>query len=178
MTSISEATLVQRAAYLYRHLLLLQRLFQGTDEGDAADWLLAAEEAEAAACCVGIREELDDLKEQARILTTVPFPIREWRPGDASDDERWRALSQIERREVLSLASAYENLITWAEGQAFPRAEPAERTELRALDALASPRVPRDPGEMIEFLRAERARVQRFRQEMAFLDRRRVAESA
>jgi hypothetical protein len=177
MTSISEATLVQRAAYLYRHLLLLQQLFQGADENDAAAWLVAADDADAAACCVGIREELEDLKEQARILATVPFPIREWRPGDGSDDERWRALSQIERREVMSLASAYESLIAWVEGQAFPRPEPAERAEPRGLDVLV-PRVPRDPNEMAEYLRAERARVVRFRQEMAFLDRRRVAESA
>jgi hypothetical protein len=177
MTSISEATLVQRASYLYRHLLLLQQLFQGADENEAADWLVAADDADAAACCVGIREALEDLKEQARVLTKVPFPIREWRPGDGSDDERWRALSQIERREVMSLASAYESLIAWVEGQALPRADSAERTELRGLEVLA-PRVPREPNEMVEYLRAERARVVRFRQEMAFLDRRRVAESA
>jgi hypothetical protein len=159
MLKTSEATLVQRAGYLYRHLLLIRRLFQQPDENDTVEFA-GDTEAEVQALRGGIREVLDELTEQARVITTVPFPLREWHPGDGPDDERWRALSEVERREMLSLVSAYEDLITWAEGQTHPRFE----------------RIARDQNQESEYLRAERARVARFRQDMAFLDRRRNAE--
>jgi hypothetical protein len=175
----SEATLAQRAGYLYRHLLLLQRLFQGPDENDTAEWLTTGDEAEALALRAGIREVLDELTEQSRVLTTVPFPLRDWRPGDGTDDERWRALTEVERREVLSLVSGYENLITWAEGQAYQRFGLAERYEWKGADVIMAPhKPPRDPNETTEYLKAERARVARFRQDMGFLNRRRTAETA
>ncbi len=161
MLKTSEATLVQRAGYLYRHLLLIRRLFQQPDENDTVEPFAGDTEAEAQALRGGIREVLDELTEQARVITTVPFPLREWQPGDGPDDERWRALSEVERREMLSLVSAYEDLITWAEGQTLPRFERAARDQNQATD----------------YLRAERARVARFRHDMAFLDRRRNAES-
>jgi hypothetical protein len=179
MTISSEATLVQRAGYLYRHLLVLRRVFEGADENDGGDWLAAGGATEATALRDGIREMLLELTEQARILTTVPLPIREWRPGDGADDERWRALTEMERREVLSLVTGYENLIAWAEGQAHPRIEGGERHEQRGGDVvLALRKSQRDGNEATEYLKGERARVARFRQDMGFLDRRRIAESA
>src|SRR5262245_27018640 len=119
----SEATLADRAEYLYRKLVLLQHVFQPTDENDSVAWLNDGDAA-SSALRAAIREELDDLAEQALVLTKTPHPIREWRPGDGADDERWRALTDIERREVLSLASAYENLVARCETQ---QPEPDER---------------------------------------------------
>src|SRR5262249_28564494 len=94
-------------------------------------------------------------------------------PGDGPQDERWRALTELERREVLSIASGYENLIAWSErmvrgasmtgpfvGEGHDR-NPAQETR-----------------EATEYLKAERARLDRFRGEMTFLERRRLADGA
>ena len=102
-----------------------------------------------------MRALVDDLTEHARVVTAVPFPLSEWQPGDEPDDERWRALTDVERREVLAMVSAYEGLIAWSEG----------------MTASAQPATDRDSAS--NFLSAERARVGRFRQELRFLERRR-----
>ena len=156
MIKTSEATLNERAGYVYRKLLLLQRLFQVSSENENADWLDAGEPARNLALCSGILEVLDDLAEQARVLTTVPFPLKEWRAGDRADDERWRALTEVERREVLSIVSCYEDLITWCESL----------TES-----------PQNPS-AIEHLKSERTRLARFRQEVGFLERRQISDIA
>ena len=105
-----------------------------------------------------ICELVDELTEHARVLTSIPSPISEWQPGDGPDDERWRGLTEIERREVLAIVSGYENLIGWGE-------EIARRPGMS----------PQKIHEACEYLRAERARIERFRQEMGFLERRRFA---
>lgn len=97
-----------------------------------------------------MREVLNQLAEDARVLTTVPLPIGNWRPGDGADDERWRALTEIERREIASLLTGYETLIALIEHEPF-----------------------RNTADARETLQAERARLARFRQDMGFLDRRR-----
>ena len=171
------ATLAQRAGYLYRHLLLLQRLFQSPQDIDGADWPVEADGTEELAIRAGIHEVLDELAEHARVLTTVPVPLKDWRPGDGPDDERWRALTEVERREVLSLLSAYENLIAWAEGQTIPQGA-LERSESSPAEAFGRLRaLPRGANDPVDYLKAERARVARFRRDMNFLDRRRVPEA-
>jgi hypothetical protein len=162
MPRLSQATLGQRTGYLYRHLLLIRRLFPTHEEQDASEWFAADADGEATAMRGAVRDVLDELAEHAQVLTTVPFPIREWQPGDGPDDERWRALTEVERREVLALVSAYDDLITWAERQTKPR-----------LDV-----PPREQDQAAQYLQAERARVARFRRDMAFLEKRRIAENS
>jgi hypothetical protein len=58
-------------------------------------------------------------------------------------------LTELERREVSSMVSGYENLIVWGEAGANGNREAAD------------------------YLKAERTRLGRFRQEMGFLERRR-----
>jgi hypothetical protein len=177
MMKSSDATLVQRTGYLYRQLLLLQRLFQLSGENEDADWLGTGCQADALALCAGIREVLDELADQARMLTKIPYPLSEWRPGDGADDDRWRALTEVERREVLSLVTGYETLISWAEGLARPESDLAERTEPRGdADGLART-ARRNSLSTSDYLKEERSRIARFRQEMGFLDRRRIAET-
>jgi hypothetical protein len=154
----ADPSLKDRVGRMHRRLLLLQRLFHAPRTPDTADLLDLGDEAADPNLAVAIRELVDELAEQARILTSIPSPIGDWHPGDAPDDERWRGLTEIERREVLAIVSSYENLITWSE-------EFARRPGLP----------PQKVHETFEYLRAERARVGRFRQEMGFLERRRVA---
>ena len=141
---------------MHRRLLLLQRLFQSSNDADLTDLLESGDEHPDPGLRAAIRELIDELTEQARVLTSIPAPISEWQPGDTSDDERWRGLTEIERREVLAIVSGYENLIAWGE-------EFARRPGLP----------PQKIHEAFEYLRAERARLGRFRQEMGFLERRR-----
>jgi hypothetical protein len=143
---------------MHRRLLLLQRLFQSPNDADLTDLLESGDEPSDPGLRAAIRELIDELTEQARVLTSIPAPISEWQPGDTSDDERWRGLTEIERREVLAIVSGYENLIAWGE-------EFARRPGLP----------PQKIHEACEYLRAERARLGRFRQEMGFLERRRFA---
>ena len=146
-----EPTLTERVGRMYRRLLLLQRLFQfPRDAGDTA-WLGIDDKGPDTALAAAVREVLDELTEHARALTSIPFPLSEWQPGDGPDDERWRALTEVERREVLSLLAGYDTLIAWGEDTA------------------------RGQRDDVEFLKAEKARVGRFRQEMGFLERRRIA---
>ena len=148
MKRTSEATLVERAGFLYRQLLLLQRVFPDASEDTRP--LPFGDDGDARSLCFGVREVLNQLAEDARVRTTVPLPIGHWRPGDGADDERWRALTEIERREITSLLAGYENLITLIEHEPF-----------------------RNTAEARETLQVERARLARFRQDMGFLDRRR-----
>jgi hypothetical protein len=169
MMKMAEATLSERAGYLYRRLLLLQRLFTASDE--EADWTGTGDKRQDMAVRAGIRELLEELTEHARLLTQVPFPLKEWRVGDGPDDERWRALTEIERRELLSMMSGYEDLITWAEdvaqgnGNSPGEAAAAESRTLR--------RTPLD-GRPREYLKAERERLSRVRKDMGFLERRQI----
>jgi hypothetical protein len=179
MMKISEATLVQRAGYLYRQLLLLQRVFRGADETNSVEWFTGSDDVDAPALCTAVQEVLDDLVEQARVLTTVPFPLKEWRVGDGPNDERWRALTEVERREIMSLLAAYETLITWADGQSLQPIDVPELHETMNAEVVMVRRRPlRDVNEVGDYLKAERARIARFRRDMAFLERRQIAESA
>ena len=89
-------TLQERALRTYRRLLVLERVFLRTGglprepESSEADAELHA----------GVRELLTELAEEARILSTVPVPLSEWRQGDGPNDGRWRTISLLERREV------------------------------------------------------------------------------
>jgi len=145
-----EPSLKERAGRMYRQLLILQRLFYRSREADDVEWIAAGDRSRDVALCAAVSEILDELTEHAEILTTIPFPISEWQPGDGPDDERWRALTELERREVSSIVSGYEGLITWSESSARGR-------------------------EATEYLKAERTRLGRFREEMGFLERRRNA---
>jgi hypothetical protein len=145
-----EPTLKERAGRMYRQLLILQRLFYRSREADDVEWMAASDHTRDVALCAAVSEILDELTEHAEVLTTIPFPISEWQPGDGPDDERWRALTELERREVASMVSGYEGLITWSESSARGR-------------------------EATEYLKAERTRLGRFREEMVFLERRRNA---
>jgi hypothetical protein len=149
MKRTSDATLVERAGFLYRQLLLLQRVFPDATEDTRP--LPFGDDGDARSLCFGVREVLNQLAEEARVLTAVPLPIGHWRPGDGADDERWRALTEVERREIASLLTGYETLITLMEREPF-----------------------RNTAEAREILQAERARLTRFRQDMGFLDRRRA----
>lgn len=170
-----EPTLKERAGRMYRQLLLLQRVFQLPREPDDVEWFASGDRARDLALCVAIRELIDELTEHAGILTSIPFPVSEWRPGDGPDDERWRALTEIERREVLSMISGYENLISWSEQIARP-VDFARRVEPSSGDTAAQlPGTSQKVREATDYLKAERVRVGRFRQEMGFLERRRIA---
>jgi hypothetical protein len=151
-----ELTLKERASHIYSQLLLLQRLFAASSEDDV-DWPGTNDKTRDLAYYAGIRTLVDGLVEHARILIAVPFPLSEWQPGDGPDDERWRALTDIERREVLAMVSAYESLISWSE---------ALTVSIRSAAAAPERSSPAD------YLGTERARVGRFRHELRFLERR------
>ena len=172
-----EPTLKERAGRMYRQLLLLQRLFQCSQDSDEVEWL-GSGGARDLELCAAVREVIDELAAHAEVLVSMPFPVSEWRPGDGSDDDRWRALTEIERRSVVSMLAAYDNLITWSEQTvggpveviAWPDAACTADGQPRKL-----PEVWQKLRESTEYLNAERMRVARFRQEMAFLEKRRVA---
>ena len=168
MKRTSEATLVERAGFLYRQLLLLQRVFPDASEDTRP--LPFGDDGDARSLCFGVREVLNQLAEEARILTGVPLPIGHWRPGDTADDERWRALTEIERREITSLLAGYETLIALVERETSHGLELTERADA-AGDVRR--RSFRNTSEAREILQVERARLARFRQDMDFLDRRR-----
>ena len=173
-----EPTLKERAGRMYRRLLVLQRVFQPSREGDV-EWPATDDGGGGgdAALSAAIREVLDELTEHARILTSIPFPISEWQPGDGPDDQRWRALTEIERREVLSMIAGYEQLISWSEEVTQDRVELAGLVTLGTGDPLGAahgtlPRSVRVPRDAAEFLKAERARIERIRHDLRFLEKR------
>ena len=112
----AEATLQERTGGMYRRLLLLQCLFAPTRDADDSSWLASGDQAKDAALCAAIREIVDELTAQALALTSVPFPLSEWRPGDSPDDNRWGGLTELERRDLLSMISGYERLLSWGRG--------------------------------------------------------------
>ena len=154
----ADPSLKDRVGRMHRRLLLLQRLLQSPGDTDGVPLLDTGDERRDSTLGEAICELVDELTEHARVLTSIPSPISEWQPGDGPDDERWRGLTEIERREVLAIVSGYENLIGWGE-------EIARRPGMS----------PQKIHEACEYLRAERARIERFRQEMGFLERRRFA---
>jgi hypothetical protein len=168
-----EPTLKERAGRMYRQLLLLQRLFQRSQETDDAEWLGSGGGSRDVALCAAVREVIDELTAHAETLVSIPYPVSEWRPGDSSDDDRWRALTEIERRSVLSMLAAYDNLITWSEQLArgpvdmvaWPEAGGSADGQPRKL-----PEVWQKLRDATDYLNGERTRVARFRQEMAFLE--------
>jgi len=159
-----EPTLKERASYMYRLLVLLQQLFQVSRQVEDVEWLATGANSRDLALCTGIKELLDDLSKHAQVLTAAPFPISDWRPGDGPDDARWRGLTEIEVREVLAMLANYENLVSWGEkftGSAV---------------AVFPPR-PGLPGshEATDLLKGHRAQIERFRRELGFLEKQRVA---
>jgi hypothetical protein len=164
---IPEPTLKDRAAQLYRRLLLLQRLFPTGSADDDADLMDAGDKNRNFALCAAIRDVLDELAEHARILTMVPQPLSEWRLGDGPHDERWRALTGLERREVLSMLTGYANLIAW--GERMVRGASVTGPGLADGQGRNLPQEMREPN---EYLKTERVRLDRFRAEMSFLGRR------
>ena len=170
---ILEPTLKDRAGQLYRRLLLLQRLFRSASADDDSDVMDAGDKGRSVALSAAIRDVLDELAEHARVLTLVPIPINEWRAGDSARDERWRALTELERREVLSMVSGYANLIAWGERMvraATVASPPTAENQGRSL--------PQEIREATEFLNTERVRLDRFRGEMSFLEIRRNGDGA
>jgi hypothetical protein len=168
MLKITDGTLGERAGYVYRRLLLLQRLFSPSDDSD--DWAGTEPRAQDTAFSLSVREALEELTEHARILTTVPFPLGEWRAGDSSDDDRWRGLTEIERRSLLSMIASYEALIDWAE-EVFRTGREGAATEPGGLER-PQPRRATVDHQHQSYLRAERDRLGRFRKEMDFLHQR------
>jgi hypothetical protein len=147
-----ELTLKERAGRMYRQLLLLHQIFQRPSDSDA-DW--ESTNASTTGLRDAIKEVIDELTDHAGIIMSAPFPISEWRPGDGPDDERWRALTEIERRELLALVSRYEDLIAWSEG-----------ASTRAVGAALT-------YDATDYLQTQRVQLSRFRKDLTFLERRR-----
>ncbi len=162
-----EWTLKERAGRIYRQLLLLHRIFDRQSDAES-DWSGSAPPIGNVALCDAIREVLEELTDHACTLMTAPFPISEWRPGDGPDDERWRALTEIERRELLALVARYEDLIAWSEERAAGAGE-----GLAVSGAGRATPGPFRRREAEEYLQAQRIELGRFRKEMTFLQRRR-----
>lgn len=171
-----EFTLKERAGRMLRQLLILQRVFQQLPEPEDAEFIGGGDGALNLALCAAIKEVIDELTEHAGILMSAPFPISEWRFGDGSDDERWRALTEIERRELLALVSGYESLISWSE-TACGAPDSGERA------AAGNDNIAFQAGGRVssgferlrdaaDFLQAQRTRLGRFRKDMMFLERR------
>src|SRR5262249_14022823 len=158
IVKIPEPSLKERTAHLYRRLALLQRLFKVSSAEEDVEWLEAGDGVRNLVLCAAIREVIDEVTEQARILASIPRPLNEWRPGDGPNDERWRALTELERRDVLSLASSYDQLLTWVEEIVHGRP--------------TAPSLSYESSDTIAYLQGERARLQRWLSELAFLERR------
>ncbi len=153
-----EPTLKERVSYMYRQLVLLQQLFQVSRQVEDVEWLATGGASRDLALCSGIRELLEDLAKHAQLLSSTPFPVSDWRPGDGPDDARWRGLTEIEVREVLAMLSNYETLVAWGEKQ----------TGFHA-------RGPSAGSQDTEYLKDQRAQIERFRRELGFLEKQRAA---
>ena len=124
-----ELTFRDRATRMYRRLIVLERLFQAVDRQDDVTPSKDVDDRERGiAFCEGVRELLGELAEDAKVITLVPSPIAEWRPGDRPDDERWCPITEVERHEVLQLLHGYETLI--ASGDSLPGSLPEQRVDL------------------------------------------------
>lgn len=175
-----EPTLRDRTGRVYRQLLILQRLFQPLRDDDIVEWPATGDRSRDTTLWSAIAETIDELVEHVRVLSTVPFPLNEWREGDGPDDERWRPLTEVERRDILSIVEGYESLISWVEGLTNGSGEAAWRplpsdnghgTQLWVRSLQPPPQL----RESANYLKAERSRVARFREDMAFLERGRAS---
>jgi hypothetical protein len=172
-----EPTLKERASYMYRLLVLLQQLFQVSRQVEDVEWLATGSGSRDLALCIGIRELLEDLARHAQVLTSTPFPVSDWRPGDGPDDARWRGLTEIEVREVLAMLANYESLVTWGERLTGNSGEYAGRSggdnpvaifQARSMQAAAP--------DSADYLKDQRAQIERFRRELGFLEKPRLAK--
>ena len=124
-----ELTFRDRATRMYRRLIVLERVFQAVDRQDDVTPSKDADDTERGiAFCEGVRELLGELAQDAKVVTLVPSPMAEWRPGDRPDDERWCPITEVERREVLQLLHGYETLI--ASGDGLPGSLPGQSADL------------------------------------------------
>ena len=176
-----EPTLKERAGRMYRRLLVLQRVFQPSRDDDV-EWPASDDGGGGAALSTAIREVLDELTEHARVLTLIPFPISEWQPGDGPDDQRWRSLTEVERREVLSMIAGYDQLISWTVEITRDPLELATVVAVGSGDSVGPdqgtlPRAGRLPRVAEVLLKAERARIERVRQDLRFLEKRQDTRS-
>ena len=153
-----EPTLKERVSFMYRQLVLLQQLFQVSRQVEDVEWLATGAASRDLALCSGIRELLEDLAKHAQLLSSTPFPVSDWRPGDGPDDARWRGLTEIEVREVLAMLSNYESLVAWGEKQTGFHGRP-----------------PSAGSQDTEYLKDQRAQIERFRRELGFLEKQKVA---
>ena len=171
-----EPTLKERASYIYRLLVLLQQLFQVSRQVEDVEWLATGVSSRDLALCGGVRELLEDLAQHAQVLASAPFPISDWRPGDEPDDERWRGLTEIEVREVLAMLSNYESLVTWGESLTSNTADFVRRAAVGGPVAIHQARsMPDGLHEAADHLKDHRAQVERFRRELGFLEKQRIA---
>jgi hypothetical protein len=169
-----EPTLKERVSYMYRLLVLLQQLFQVSRQVEDVEWLATGANSRDLALCAGVRELLEDLAKHAQILISTPFPISDWRPGDGPDDARWRGLTELEVREVLAMLANYESLVAWAEKATGASAEFGSRAGTDNSVAFFPARgASNGSHEAIEYLKDQRAQVERFRRELGFLERQR-----
>jgi hypothetical protein len=161
---------------MYRLLVLLQQIFQVSRQVEDVEWLGTGANSRDLALCTGVRELLEDLAKHAHILTSAPFPISDWRPGDGPDDTRWRGLTEIEVREVLAMLANYESLVAWGEKVAGTSADFGSRAATDNSVAFFSPRASSNGShEAAEYLKDQRAQVERFRRELGFLEKQRIA---
>jgi hypothetical protein len=171
-----EPTLGERTSYMYRLLVLLQRLFQVSGQIEDVEWLATGDSNRDLALCGGVRELLEDLAKHAQILTSAPFPVSDWRPGDGPDDERWRGLTEIEIREVRAMLSNYESLVTWGERLTGNTADVVGSAVADSSVAIFQSRsLPKEPYEAADYLKDHRAQIERFRRELSFLEKERIA---
>ena len=173
-----EPTLKERASYMYRLLVLLQQLFQVSRQVEDVEWLATGGSSRDLALCTGVRELLEDLSKHAQILTSAPFPISDWRPGDGPDDARWRGLTEIEVREVLAMLANYESLVTWGEKLTGSAAEYGVRSgnDNNSVAIFQARSASTGSHEAAEYLKDQRAQIERFRRELGFLEKGRIAE--
>ena len=173
-----EPTLKERASYMYRLLVLLQQLFQVSRQVEDVEWLATGGNSRDLALCTGVRELLEDLSKHAQILTSAPFPISDWRPGDGPDDARWRGLTEIEVREVLAMLANYESLVTWGEKLTGSAAEYGVRSgnDNNSVAIFQARAASTGSHEAAEYLKDQRAQIERFRRELGFLEKGRIAE--
>ena len=109
-----ELTLSDRAAQMFRRLNVLERCFRSrltlamlwSSRGAVMARNVRLRFAKASETLIG------GLVQDARVLTSVPFPLADWRPGDAPE---------VDRHEVLQLVRGYEGLIASCEASLGPQ---------------------------------------------------------
>ena len=170
-----EPTLKERVSYMYRLLVLLQQLFQVSRQVEDVEWLATGGNSRDLALCSGVRELLEDLAKHAQTLTSAPFPISDWRPGDGPDDARWRGLTEIEVREVLAMLANYESLVSWGEKLIGNSADFAGRGDNNPVAIFQARNSMAGSHDAADYLKEQRAQIDRFRRELGFLEKQRLA---